>query len=135
MAKKTYTWMPTKEGGSKATVKTSNADMPTQGWKVQPLIIDGTTYFQLQHCARNPDYAPTDAWTLMTRKHGIKSNTKRTTQPLNPTIGQGCESYILEKNYTGIKGVRLNELVFLFLADAQTFAEETLLFSMTTVCV
>lgn len=135
MAKKEYEWMPTKEGGLKATFETRNAHMPTQGWLIERLVIGGTTYFQLSHCAGNPDYAPSGKWTLMTRKHGIKSNTKRTAQPLNPSMGQGCESYILEKNYTGVKGVRLNELVFLFLADAMTFAEETREFSMTTVCI
>jgi|TARA_R100000479_G_C6365602_1_gene194825 hypothetical protein len=130
MAKREYAWMPTKEGGSKTTVKTRNDG--TQGWLIQPLVIDGTTYFQLQHCAGNPDYAPSGKWTLMTRRHGIKSNAKRTAQPLNASLGQGCTDYILEKHYRGFAG---QALAFETIVDAQTFAEETREFSMTTVCI
>lgn len=133
MAKKNHTWMPTKEGGSKATFQSNNPDARTQGWLVQPLIIDGEFYFQLQHCARNPDYAPTDAWTLMTRKHGIKSNTKRTAIPLNPSIGQGCGLW-LNNAQNAAQWHSMKELIFETAEDAQTFAEETREFSMTTMC-
>lgn len=134
MAKKTYEWMPTKEGGSKAKVETQEG---TQGWVVQPLVIAGTTYFELKHCAKQPDYSSPDGWTTMTRRHEIKKAvSKRTAEPLNASMLQGCADYILEKDYTGIEGhgFRLKELVFLFLVDAQTFAEETLQYSMTISC-
>lgn len=124
--------MPTKEGGSKATFKTRNDG--TQGWKVQTLVISGTTYYQLQHCAGNPDYATTDAWTVLTRKHGIKPNTKRTAIPMNPRIGQGCGVGINDAQ-NAAQWYSMKELIFETAEDAQTFAEETREFSMTTVCI
>jgi hypothetical protein len=133
MAKRTYTWMPTKEGGSKATTETRNDGL--QGWLVQPLIIAGTTYFQLQHCAVKPDHnSSTEAWTLMTRALGIKSSTKRTAEPLNPRIGQGC-SFSLTDVMNAAQWFSMNELIFETAEDAQTFAEETREFSLTTVCI
>ena len=123
--------MPTKEGGSKATFKTRNHG--TQGWLVQPLIIDGEFYFQLSHCAVKPDYAPTGAWTLMTRALSIKSNTKRTTIPLNPSIGQGCGLWFSDSQ-NAAQWRSMKELIFQTAEDAQTFAEETREFSMTTTC-
>jgi len=132
MAKREYAWMATKEGGVKATIKTRNDG--TQGWLVQPLIIDGCFYFQLQHCAGNPDYAPAKRWTLMTRALGIKSSTKRTAEPLNPRIGQGC-SFALTDVMNAAQWFSMNELIFETAEDAQTFAEETREFSLTTVCI
>lgn len=133
MAKKNHTWMPTKEGGSKASFKTRNDG--TQGWSITPLTIVGRdTLYSLHHCRGNPDYASSGSFTMLTRKHGIKSNTKRTAEPLNPSIGQGC-SFSLTEVMNTAQCLSLKQLVFASIEDAQTFAEETLHFSMTTVCV
>lgn len=131
MAKKTYTWMPTKQGGSKA--KYTPHGRTAQGWRVKPLIVGGEHYFQLEHCVGNPDYVSSDRWVTMTRLLSMKPNTKRTAMPMNPRIGQGCGVGINDAQ-NAAEWHSMKELLFDSVEDAQTFAEETRQFSLTTIC-